>query len=243
MKHLCEIKAGARFLYGGVEWVKLSMSCGGVLSLAAESVFDRAFDEENCNDFNKSSLRRELNGPFLDALIQEGADPAAFLEFNSDLTADDGMTDYGESTNKIALLSCNQYREYRGLFPQIGEWWWTLTPWTCDPEYSYYVRYVVSSGALYSHNAYGGNGGVRPLCNLSSDILVSIPGEEDNAPDTKAAHAEALEDAHAAILNTLEDYPSDVWGDALGAAVASVLNTKRDAEEIRLEEQARREQE
>lgn len=243
MKHLYEIKAGAHFNYGGVEWVKLSMSCGGVLSLAAESVFERAFDEENCNDFNKSSLRRELNGPFLDALVSEGADREAFLEFDSDLTADDGMTDYGESTNKIALLSCDQYREHRGLFPQIGEWWWTLTPWTCDPEYSCIVRNVDSSGALSNDHACNGYGGVRPLCNLKSDILVSIPGEEDNAPDANTTHAEKVEDAHAAILNALEDYPADIWGDALGAAVASVLNTKRDAEEIGMEEQARREEE
>ena len=133
-QQLSTLKDGARFFYGGVEWVKLDQTCGEVIALAAEPVFERAFDEENCNDWRKSSLRRELNGPFLDALIAEGADPAAFIEWESDLTADDGMTDYETAWDKIALISCELYREYRALIPKIGCWWWTLTPWTCDPE-------------------------------------------------------------------------------------------------------------
>ena len=157
MKQLGTLQAGMRFIYGGVEWVKLDDTDGGALALAAEPVFERAFDEENCNDWRKSSLRRELNGPFLDALIAEGADRAAFLDLESDLTADDGMTDYGAATDKIALISDGLYRKFRALIPKIGCWWWTLTPWTCDPEYSYVVRDVNSSGALRYNDAYYGN--------------------------------------------------------------------------------------
>lgn len=43
------------------------------------------------------------------------------------------------------------------------------------------VRYVHSSGALSHHDAYGGSGGVRPLCNLSSSILVSDTADSDGA--------------------------------------------------------------
>lgn len=99
---------------------------------------------------------RELNGPFLDALIAEGADRAAFLDLETDLTADDGMTDYGTATDKIALISDGLYRKFRALIPKIGCWWWTLTPWTCDPEYSCRVRRVNSSGALDNDGAYYG---------------------------------------------------------------------------------------
>ena len=148
MKKLAELECGARFTYAGVEWVKLDDIGGGALSLAAEPVFERAFDEENCNDWRKSSLRRELNGPFLDALIAEGADRAAFLDWESDLTADDGMTDYGTSTDKIALRSDALCRKYRALTPLVDEWCWNLTPWTCNPEYLCLVRDVNSSGAL-----------------------------------------------------------------------------------------------
>ena len=224
---LSTLKDGARFVYGGVEWVKLEhlYTESGKLetvAIAAEPVFERAFDEENCNDWRKSSLRRELNGPFLDTLIAEGADPAAFKEFESDLTADDGMTDYGTARDKIALITCDLYREHRALLPKIGCWWWTLTPWTCDPEYSYYVRYVNSSGAMgWSYACYGSRG-VRPLCHLESSI-------------------EAIEEARDAVLDTLNDYPADLWGDALGAAVASLFQSKQDAADMAEEEKASRE--
>lgn len=111
MKKISQIETGGRFLYGGVEWVKLYVG-DGTVAISAEPVFERAFDEDNKNDWRSSSLRRELNGAFLDALVAEGADRAAFLDWESDLTADDGMTDYGTATDKIALLSDKLYHFY-----------------------------------------------------------------------------------------------------------------------------------
>ena len=243
-QQLSTLKDGARFIYGGVEWVKLEhlYTESGKLetvAIAAEPVFERAFDEENCNDWRKSSLRRELNGPFLDALIAEGADRAAFLDIESDLTADDGMTDYGTATDKIALISDGLYRKFRALIPKIGCWWWTLTPWTCDPEYSCSVRNVYSSGAVDWNYAYRGHHGVRPLCNMKSDILVSVPGEE-NADDQAESRAAAVEEAAEAVMETLGDYAVSLWGDVLAAVVSSLFKSKQDAEEIMQEEEAKR---
>ena len=239
---LSTLKDGARFVYGGVEWVKLEhlYTESGKLetvAIAAEPVFERAFDEENCNDWRKSSLRRELNGPFLDTLIAEGADPAAFKEFESDLTADDGMTDYGTARDKIALITCDLYREHRALLPKIGCWWWTLTPWTCDPEYSYKVRRVDADGALGYSNACNGIDGVRPLCHLQSSIVVTVPDEEGE----QMSRGEAIEEARDAVLDTLNDYPADIWGDVLGAAVAALFQIKQDAADMAAEEKAVRE--
>ena len=146
MKKISQIETGGRFLYGGVEWVKLYAG-DGTVAISAEPVFERAFDEDNKNDWRSSSLRRELNGAFLDALVAEGADRSAFLDWESDLTADDGMTDYGTATDKIALLSDKLYRMFRGIIPRVDAWCWNLTPWTCDASNSYSVRYVNSSGA------------------------------------------------------------------------------------------------
>lgn len=234
MKKLAELAQGARFLYGGVEWVKLEDIGAGTLCLAAEPVFLRAFDEENCNDWRKSSLRRELNGAFLDALVAEGADRAAFLDWESDLTADDGMTDYGTAVDKIALRSDALCRKYRDITPPVDAWCWNLTPWTCDPEYSYSVRGVYSSGALVDNGAYGGDWGVRPLCYPKSAILVSIPGAEDDTAYDKIE--EVVNAARDDVLNMLNAYPVAIWGLALGAAVAALFQSKQDAEEIAQEE-------
>lgn len=243
-QQLSTLKEGARFYYGGVEWVKLEhlhAAPGKIetVAIAAEPVFEQAFDEGNCNDWRKSSLRRRLNGTFIEMLTAMGADPAAFMEFESDLTADDGMTDYGTARDKIALISCDLYREYRALIPKIGCWWWTLTPWTCDPEYSYRVRGVYSSGALGSSDAYYGDVGVRPLCNMKSDILVSVQGEE-NADDQAERRAAAVEEAAEAVIDTLGEYAASLWGDVLAAVVSSLFKSKLDAEEIMQEEKAKR---
>lgn len=219
---LSNVKKGERFTYGGVEWIKLDQAGGEVITIAAEPVFERAFDEENCNDWRKSSLRRELNEAFLAALIADGADPAAFMEFESDLTADDGMTNYGTVRDKIALISCDLYRKYRTLFPKIGCWWWTLTPWTCDPEYSYYVRYVISSGAMDWDRAYNGTRSVRPLCHLESSIFVSVPDEEGMQMNM----GEAIEEARDAVLGVLNDFPESLWGNAILAIVEFLLKRK-----------------
>ena len=55
-------------------------------------------------------------------------------------------------------------------------YWWLRTP---NSSSSHIVRYVVSNGALSNFSAYNGCFGVRPLCNLSSDILVSDTVDED----------------------------------------------------------------
>lgn len=238
MKKLATLKPDAFFFYGGVRWVVLESDekIGATLALAAEPVFHRAFDEENRNDWRVSSLRRELNGPFLDALIQEGANRAAFLDWESDLTADDGMTDYGTATDKIALLSDGLYREYRQFIPLVDDWCWTLTPWTCNPSNSCNVRLVYSSGAMNWHYACDGYWGARPLCYLESSIFVSVPYEEECADP----HDEAVTEAHDAIMYVLEEYPADVWGDAIAAVVASLFRHNREAEDTAKEEAATR---
>lgn len=234
MKKLAELAQGARFLYGGVEWVKLEDIGAGTLCLAAEPVFLRAFDEENCNDWRKSSLRRELNGAFLDALVAEGADRAAFLDWESDLTADDGMTDYGTAVDKIALRSDALCRKYRDITPPVDAWCWNLTPWTCDPEYSCNVRAGVPPARWATTARTSATGGVRPLCYPKSAILVSIPGAEDDTAYDKIE--EVVNAARDDVLNMLNAYPVAIWGLALGAAVAALFQSKQDAEEIAQEE-------
>lgn len=236
MKKLGELERGAHFIYGGVEWVKFADIGAGTLCLAAEPVFLRAFDEANCNDWRKSSLRRELNGAFLDALVQEGADRDAFLDWESDLTADDGMTDYGTATDKIALRSDALCRKYRDITPPVDVWCWNLTPWTCDPEYSYCVRYVNSSGTMSNYHACHGSRGVRPLCYPKSAILVSIPGEADDDVEQAALSEEVRLEATEAILSALNDYPVEAWGPALAGAVTALFQSKLAAEEIAQEE-------
>lgn len=172
------LKAGERFTFAGVEWVKLDDEDGDCLCLAAECVCNKPFDEDNCNDWRESSLRDWLNdeyfGELEDALLSNI--PYPFAKIVSDLTADDGMTDYGTAKDYVTLLSCDQYRKYRGIIPALDDGYWTLTPWTCNTANSGYVCYVYKSGTLCDVKAYRDDVGVRPLCKLKPETLVEPKG-------------------------------------------------------------------
>ena len=198
VKKLSELKPGDIFVFASFRWVKLEESAEGTKVIAADKVEDQAFDTEDRNNWKESTLREYLNSDFLEYLYDEGAAEEDFLTVVSDLTSDDGLKDYGTSEDKIALITCDDYRKYRSLIPMIDGWWWTITPWSCDPSYSYYVRLVNTSGALGSDSAYNGSCGVRPLCNLKSDILVSFEetGEEEK---------EGAEDAKEKVLRLLSE--------------------------------------
>ena len=157
---------GEKFKIGGVTFVALGEEQGGLLAITAEPINELPFDEEDRNDWRTASLRKWLNGEWLESFA--GKD--MLMPFVSDLTADDGMIDYGTATDYVFLLSCGLYRKYRYLIPKMGNWWWTLTPWTCDPSTANYVRSVSPSGTLSSYyvasHTYGVVAGL--LFNLSS---------------------------------------------------------------------------
>ena len=183
---LADVNPGEFFYFGGYDWVKLDTlsDLTGIetsLCLTKGIVREKAFDEGNCNDWRKSTLRKWLNDDgsdsndgFLYQLIENEGKGATLYKITSDLTADDGMRDYGFSEDYIALLSCDLYRKYRDVIPPVDDWYWTLTPWTCSAGNSISVRVVYSDGALSHYSAYYGNRGLRPLCNLSSEIFVSV---------------------------------------------------------------------
>lgn len=81
---------------------------------------------------------------------------------------------FSDNTSRLAYptAECVSNSDYTSSsFNTSSSWyWWLRTPYS---GYSYYVRYVVTSGALDYGDAFDGLRGVRPLCNLKSDILVS----------------------------------------------------------------------
>lgn len=162
---------GTRFEMGGIKWAIIQTAESWVKCIAAEIVERRAFDEEKKNDFSVSSIREYLNGDFLKKIVRAGAPEEAFLPFNIDLTADDGLQNYGGDRVRVGLITCDEYRALRQNIPAVDGWWWTATP---DSPINSFVRSVISDGVMNSSSAYSGSRGVRPLCNLKSEILKSF---------------------------------------------------------------------
>lgn len=139
---------------GGIAFTIIQTAESWVKCIASECIGERAFDAQNRNDFAASDIREFLNGEFLKRLIAEGAPEEMFEHFNVDLTADDGLRDYGGDRVRVGLITCDEYRLLRGNIPALPDTWW----WTATPD---------------SDNAWDGVRGVRPLCVLKSEILKS----------------------------------------------------------------------
>lgn len=161
--------------YGGLDCIVLDVEQDKILVLAKESIGNMPFDEGNSNNFPKGTLCKYLNGEFIKKLKANGADTSALIPTTIDLTSDDGLKDYGETTQKIFLLTCDMYRKYRSVIPNLNDWWWLATAYSTESNgYAYYARAVSSDGSLYYSAAYFGDYGVRPAFYLKSSILESL---------------------------------------------------------------------
>lgn len=158
--------AGEHFNYNGIEFVALGEEQGGVLAVVANELDEEyAFDKDNCNDWKKSTLRRYLNEEYIKQLNR-----GDLLPFVSDLTADDGTTDYGTSEDYIFMLSDNLRRKYRQYLPKYDNWVWSITPYSCLPSYAYIARIVYTDGSVDSSSACIGYG-VAPACLFNLKIF------------------------------------------------------------------------
>lgn len=177
-----DVKAGKTVKVAGFNWVVLDHIEGkGTLCLMESILEERAFhneDKEGCNNWENSSLREYLNSEFAARLLDR---QLALMEV--DLTSDDGMKDYGKTTDYIALLTADQYREYREFIPDADDWWWLATPWTCNSAISYSVRLVTTGGTLSSTVACGGDSGVRPALIFKESVIA----DDDNPAERSEA--------------------------------------------------------
>lgn len=171
---------GTVFPYAGEKWVVLEHDpAGRTLCLRLDLIPNKPFDENNCNNFATSSSKEWMNGPYLDNLIDAVKGPNAFLQTELDLTADDGLKDYGTCNVTIFSLTVDQYRRNRDVIPNADGWWWLSTAYsTASNGYEHSARLVLSGGALDWSLAYYGGYGLRPACYLDSDLLILVDGED-----------------------------------------------------------------
>lgn len=162
----------------GINWLVLDKLEKGYLVISDDFYGrGREFDD-NCNDWKSSDLRNELNTDLRKKIESElGTD--SLVEFERNLLSLDGQTEYGTCRDYVSLISVDEYRKYRKLLPNTGEWWWTLTPDStkCNDDTSY-IRVVSPSGSI-NYRSYSDGDGVRPVCIFSSSIFESCEEDDD----------------------------------------------------------------
>ena len=163
-----KVNNGDCFTYRGIEFIRLGEEQGGILCMTAQVWKEAAFDKNGCNDWRKSSARELLTKEFLSLVNIDD-----LLAYTSDLTADNGDTNYGKWDDYAGLLSCDLYRKYRKIVPLFDEWMWTCTPWHCGTTNSSsagFVRTVAPDGVLHSSAAFT-SFGLAPACIFKKELF------------------------------------------------------------------------
>ena len=163
------VSAGERFDFKGFEWIVLDNNVdGGVLAVMTSTWNNKEyiFDDDSRNNYAKSSLRRKLLDELLPVLGEDNLIP-----HEVDLVADNGDDRYGTVTDRVFILSCDEYRKYRKYVPLLPEWMWTCTPWYIPSTGNVLsVRVVDAGGILYSSDACD-RIGVAPACVFNPEKL------------------------------------------------------------------------
>lgn len=165
------LKIGDTFKIAGLDWKIIDITDKGYSCLCEILEEEMKFDDSS-NDWRSSGLREYLNGGFLKKISDEVGEEN-IVKFERDLLSLDGQTEYEKCEDFISLLTVDEYRKYRSLIPNEGNYWWLITPWStpCN-DYEYSVAVVASSGD-FNGRCYGDGNGVRPFCIFSSSIFES----------------------------------------------------------------------
>ena len=123
------------------------------------------------------------NGSNVDKLCEEFADELEnivlkenIITHTVDLTADDGLKDYGTIERRVSLFTANQCRKYVSILDKhkIDKYWWTATAYsTPTHDDNTWVKCVSPHGGIYDLYC-NYDDGVRPFCILNSNIFVSV---------------------------------------------------------------------
>ncbi|MDR2513736.1 MAG: DUF6273 domain-containing protein [Christensenellaceae bacterium] len=183
-----------------LQWLNSNAAAGAWYSAkhSADAPPTNANVYQNYNEYDQwAGFLAMLPAQFVDALmtttlsvVKATVDGGSYETFTAKMflpsTTEVGLANENSIAEgvKLALFSddasrlayptseCVSNSEYTNasLNTTAAWYWWLRTP---NVSNSCNVRSVITSGALINYSAYYGVRGVRPLCNLSSEILVS----------------------------------------------------------------------
>lgn len=136
--------------------------------MAEDVVFDR-----NTKDYNKSSLKKMIEAD-IQPIIENALGAENLVEHKVNLTSVDMQHEIEDCVCKVRPITFDEARKYNDLLvnKDLGNWWWTCTPWSTKERGLEYSIAVVSPSGSIDYRYYGSRGGVRPFCILKSHIFV-----------------------------------------------------------------------
>ena len=173
-KRLEDVAEGEVFKLGNRELIVLEHFADGIsLVLFRDLVRENVKFGEN-NNYSGSEADKICCEVAED--IEQFVGEGTLFDISVDLTADDGLDDYGAITRKAALMTAQLYRKYVRILDKynLKKWWWLATAYSTPTHADTgWVKCVSPAGNFNGNNYSNDSLGVRPFCILKSDIFVS----------------------------------------------------------------------
>lgn len=173
---LSELKAGEVFSgESGRKYKVLKQEDGQAKVITFDFMAEGKIFDEDTTDYKESELKRLIENE-IQPLIEEDFKVENLVEHEVDLTTVDMQKDYGTCTCKVRPITFDEAREHNAelVNENLPDWYWTCTPWSTEERgWKYGMAVVCPSGDILGFNSRYYRCGVRPVCILKSNILVS----------------------------------------------------------------------
>ena len=169
---LSGVSVGDTVKIGDYELIVLEQTGSTTMLICKDFIETCTFGDSNNYDGSKADkLCNEFAAKLAKIIGEDNV-----IQHTVDLTADDGLKDYGSVNRYASLLTANLYRRYVYTLDKHNPkaWWWLATPYsTPTHDHTSWVKCVSPSGYVCFGNFCCNDFGVRPFCILNSNIFVS----------------------------------------------------------------------
>ena len=168
------LEPGEVFKIGEHDFIVLEQTEGTTAVISRDFMAEeKQFDDET-RDYKESSLKQLIESD-IQPVIEAAVGAENIVEHEVSLMSVDMQNEFGTCTCKVRPITFDEARKYNDLLvaKDIGDWWWTCTPWSTKERGWDYSMLVVSSSGDFIRNIYYFSYGVRPFCILKSNIFVS----------------------------------------------------------------------
>ncbi|MBO5891242.1 MAG: hypothetical protein J6Q30_00805 [Oscillospiraceae bacterium] len=169
---LSSVSVGDTVKIGDYELIVLEQS-GDTTALICKNFIETCIFGDS-NNYDGSNVDKLCNKFATNLAKVVGEDNV--IQHTVDLTADDGLKDYGTVKRLASLLTTDLYRRYVYTLDKFkpDAWWWLATAYsTPTHDHTSWVKCVSPSGRINYDDYYYFFIGVRPFCILNSNIFVS----------------------------------------------------------------------
>ena len=171
-KKLGDLSPGDVFSINNVEYIVCEQFDNGTTAVVRKDCLDITMEFGENNNWEHSKCREYLNTTYIEELEKYvGSDN--IIPHDVNLLSLDGYDDYGIVSDKVAVMTIDEYRKYHKYIGDTGTSYWLSTPDSTPSGYGGSdVQCVRGNGDV----GYGGcdwGGGVRPFFILKSLIFVS----------------------------------------------------------------------